>query len=165
MREIAEEAFRGLGLMYMLSVVMMIAVIVAMGLDLASGWRKAKLRGEERTSYGFSRSFSKFLIYEGIAIVGTCIDTMIHFVWAQFANGTYYFVPVVTAFLCTILCIVEAWSIREKADQKQRRRMNEAAGVVATILTDDSFKQAIIKAASDKLAETSQRTVLDKDDN
>lgn len=160
MKEIAEEVFHGLGMMYMLSVVMMLAVIFAMCIDFVSGWRKAKQRGEERTSYAASRSLTKFLIYQGIALVGTCIDTMIHFVWAQFASeGSYYFVPVVTAFLCIILCIVEGWSVKEKADQKQRRRMTEAAGLVAQVLTDENYKQAIVDAISQRT-----RTELNHDD-
>lgn len=164
MKQIAEEAFLGLGLMYMLSVIMMLAVIFAMCIDFVSGWRKAKERGEEHTSYAFSRSLTKFLIYEGIALIGTCIDTMIHFVWAQFAEeGSYYFVPVVTAFVCIILCVVEWWSVKEKADQKQRRRMTEAAGLVATVLTDEGFKQAVIDAATRKIRGEGG-TELNKDD-
>ena len=53
-----ELIFDGLGIMYMLSVIVMFAVIVAMGVDFVSGWRKAKLRGDEHNSYAASRSFT-----------------------------------------------------------------------------------------------------------
>ncbi len=164
MREIAEEAFNGLGLMYLLSVVMMLAVIVAMCIDFVSGWRKAKQRGEKRTSYAFSRTLTKFLIYQGIALVGTCIDTMIHFVWAQFAvEGSYYFVPVVTAFLCIILCIVEGWSVREKADEKQRKRMNDAADLVVSILKDETIKQTFVDTITESMQQEKKSEFKERD--
>lgn len=37
-----ELVFDGLGIMYMLAVVVMVAVIVAMCVDFLSGWRKAQ---------------------------------------------------------------------------------------------------------------------------
>lgn len=45
-----KEVFEGLGLLTAIAVVCMVV-------DFVSGWRKAKVRGEERTSYGISRSF------------------------------------------------------------------------------------------------------------
>ena len=60
----------GTPVLVLLSLVAMGLVNVAMGADLVSGWRKAKLRGEAHTSYAFSRTLSKFLLYMGILIVG-----------------------------------------------------------------------------------------------
>lgn len=128
-----ELIFEGIGMMYLLAVIVMIAVVVAMTVDGVSGWRKAKLRGEARTSYGFSRTLTKFLIYEGILLIGVCIDTMIHFAWAMFMDGAYY-VPLMSIALGIVLCMVEIWSVREKADRKQRKRMEEAAAALAAIL-------------------------------
>lgn len=139
-----ELVFKGMGMMYMLSVVVMVAVIVAMGVDFVSGWRKAKIRGDEHTSYAASRTLTKFLIYEGILLIGVCIDTMIHFVWAMLMDGSY-FVPLMTIAWGTVLCIVEAWSVREKAEKKQRKRMDEAAAALAQILDKDTVLE-ILKA-------------------
>ena len=137
-----EFVFRGMGMMYMLSVVVMVAVIVAMGVDFVSGWRKAKIRGDEHTSYAASRTLTKFLIYEGILLIGVCIDTMIHFVWAMLMDGSY-FVPMMTIVWGIILCIVEAWSVREKADKKQRKRMDEAAAALAQILDKETVLEIL----------------------
>ena len=98
-----ELVFDGLGVMYCLAVVVMVAVIVAMVVDFLSGWRKARLRGDEHTSYAASRSLTKFLIYEGILLIGVCIDTMVHFVWAMLMDGSY-FVPLMTIVWGIILC-------------------------------------------------------------
>ena len=70
----------GLPVMYLIVVVAMIAVVVAMCMDAMYGWRKAKERGEARTSYLFSRSINKFALYEGVMFISAMIDTLIHFV-------------------------------------------------------------------------------------
>ena len=129
--------FEGLGIMYCLSVVVMVAVTVAMAVDFVSGWRKAKERGEERTSYAASRTLTKMLIYHGICLIGVCMDTMIHFAWAQFMDSAYY-APLATILFGMALCIVEVWSVREKADKKQRKRMDEAAQAIAAVLDKET---------------------------
>lgn len=132
-----ELIFEGMGIMYMLAVIVMLIVVAAIGVDFVSGWRKAKLRGDERTSYAASRSLTKILIYEGLVIIGILMDTMIHFAWAMFMDSAYY-VPLAAITFATILCIVEAWSVREKADRKQRKRMDEAAAALAQILDKET---------------------------
>lgn len=138
----AGEIFQGLGVMYFLSVVTMFAVIVAMTVDFFSGWRKAHLRGEKHTSYAASRSFTKFLIYEGMLLIGSCMDTMIHFAWPMFMDNVYA-VPLATIVLGIILCIVEIWSVKEKADHKQRKRINDAAEALATLLGRETIMELL----------------------
>lgn len=157
-----EMIFEGLGMMYLLSVIVMVAVMVAMGVDFVSGWRKAKLRGDEHTSYAASRTLTKFLIYEGMLLIGVCMDTMVHFAWAVFATGAYY-VPLSTVVLGVILCLVEIWSVKEKAESKQRRRMGDAAAVLARILDRDTVLELMRTRLQEP--EGHSRTVLDKDDN
>lgn len=43
----------------------MIITVIAMTVDLIAGWRKATIRGDAHTSYAFSRTITKFLMYEG----------------------------------------------------------------------------------------------------
>ena len=134
------EIFDGLGIMSMLVVMVMIAVLVAMAVDCVSGWRKAKLRGDEHTSYAFSRSLTKFLIYEGMCIIGGCMDFMVHFAWAQFMKGVY-FVPLLTIAIGIILCVVEAWSVKEKAEKKARKQIDAAAAALAKILDKETIME------------------------
>lgn len=155
--------FEGLGMMYLLAVIVMITVAIAIAIDFVSGWRKAKLRGDEHTSYAASRTFTKILIYEGIVLIGICMDTMIHFAWAQFMDSAYY-APLAAVAFGLILCIVEAWSVKEKADKKQRKRMEDAANVLASLMD----KETMLTILQSKLRETDgegHRTELNKDDN
>ena len=159
-----ELVFDGMGVMYMLAVLVMVAVIVAMGVDFVSGWRKATLRGDEKTSYAASRTLTKFLIYEGILLIGVCIDTMIHFVWAMLMDGSY-FVPLMTIGWGIILCIVEAWSVKEKADMKQRKRMDAAAAALANILDRETVLEILRARVKEKGSQyIGNRTTLDNDD-
>ena len=142
----------GLPIMYLIVVVAMCVVIGAMSMDAAFGWRKAKLRGEARTSYLFSRSITKFALYEGVLFISAGIDTLIHFVWAQFSNTSVYCVPIASSLVAITLCIVEIWSMREKAEEKTRNNINHAIKVVADAISReeavDIAKHIIDKAAA-----------------
>lgn len=170
-----KEIFAGLGVMSMLVVIVMIAVLIAMAIDCVSGWRKAKLRGDEHTSYAFSRSLTKFLIYEGMCIIGGCMDVMVHFAWWQFMESVYA-VPMMTILIGFVLCIVEAWSVKEKADKKQRKQIETAVAIltkalgkeavsefIAEVLKTQMKAKAATVVADDEIAMASQHTELNED--
>ena len=143
---------QGLPVMYLIVVVAMVVVIMAMCMDATFGWRKAKLRGEARTSYLFSRSITKFALYEGVLFISAGIDTLIHFVWAQF-SASVHCVPLASILVAITLCIVEIWSMREKAEEKTRNNFNHAIKVVADVLQKEQavdIAKHIIDKASDK---------------
>ena len=134
----------GLPLLATILLVAMLAVLVAMGSDLCFGWRKAKMRCEARTSYAFSRSFSKFLLYMGMMIVSGCIDMLIHFVMYMF--NVYYYVPVVAIGIAIVLCVTEIWSMKEKADEKTRNSIKNAIDLVQKTLTHDQIVAVLAEA-------------------
>lgn len=139
--------------MYLIVVVAMCVVIGAMCMDAAFGWRKAKLRGEARTSYLFSRSITKFALYEGVMFISAGIDTLIHFVWMQFSTSSIHCVPLASILVAITLCIVEIWSMREKAEEKTRNNINHAIKVVADAISREEavdIAKHIIDKASDK---------------
>ena len=142
----------GLPVMYLIVVVAMVVVIGAMCMDAAFGWRKAKLRGEARTSYLFSRSITKFALYEGVLFISAGIDTLIHFVWAQFSPNSVYCVPIASSIVAIVLCIVEIWSMHEKAEEKTRKNISHAIEVVADALSKEQAVE-IAKHIIDKAAE------------
>lgn len=153
----------GLGTMSMVAVFAMLLVIVAMGVDLVSGIRKAKLRGEARTSYGFSRTLTKFLIYQGILIISVCIDVLLHFGLWQFID-TNYIIPCVELVMAAILCGVELWSVYEKAEDKQRRKMVKLAEAGATVLDKEALAALLVEVLRD-FSKTQNKTGDETDDN
>lgn len=144
MMEELNGILHGLPLLATILLVAMLAVLVAMGSDLCFGWRKAKMRGEARTSYAFSRSFSKFLLYMGMMIVSGCIDMLIHFVMYMFK--VYYYVPVVAIGIAIVLCVTEIWSMKEKADEKTRNSIKNAIDLVQKTLTHDQIVSVLAEA-------------------
>ena len=134
------EFFAGLPIMYGIVVVAMVVVILAMCMDCVSGWQKAKARNEARTSYLFSRSISKFTLYEGALFISAGIDTLVHFVWAQLLSSVYC-VPIVTCIAGIVLCLVEIWSMHEKADEKTRRNLTNAVKVVSDAVKDGQIAE------------------------
>ena len=142
----------GLPIMYLIVVVAMVVVICAMCMDAAFGWRKAKLRNEARTSYLFSRSITKFALYEGVLFISAGIDTLIHFVWAQFSDSVHC-VPLASILVAITLCIVEIWSMREKAEEKTRNNINHAIKVVADAMQREQAVE-IAKHIIDKASES-----------
>lgn len=128
----------------LIHLVAILSVLVAMSADLCFGWRKAKIRGEAHTSYAFSRTFSKFLLYMGMMIVAGCIDLLIHFVLYMFK--IYYFVPIVAIGIAIVLCLTEIWSMKEKADQKTRNSIKNAIDLVQKTLTHEQIVSLLAEA-------------------
>ena len=133
--------------MYLVDVIAMVVVIVAMFMDGLFGWHKAKMRGEARTSYLFSRSITKFALYEGVMLISLGIDTLVHFVWAMFASSSYC-VPLAGCLVAIVLCIVEIWSMHEKADEKTRNNLAQAAKIVAEAMA----KEEVVDIAKQMIA-------------
>lgn len=123
----------------------MLIVLFAMCIDLASGLYKAKLRNEIRTSQALKRTLSKFIAYEGGMMIATGVDILLHIsrLWSVIGVTVFEEVPMVTCLVGVFLLIVEFLSVREKADQKTKNKMNEAASVLGDVLSKDTVKSAL----------------------
>ncbi|WP_270256424.1 phage holin family protein, partial [Parabacteroides distasonis] len=87
--------------------------------DLCSGIRKAKLRGEVRSSYGFKRTVDKLARYYNLLIALTVVDCMqMAGIWYLDIFYGYHIpiFPVVTMIGAIGLGIIEVKSIFEKAE-------------------------------------------------
>ena len=135
---------RGLATLSMVGVMAMLMVIVAMGVDLMAGWRKAKMIGEARTSYGLSRTFNKFLIYEGILVISMVIDSLLHVALMQWQVD--YIVPCATLLFAVFECAVELWSVYEKAEDKQRRKAEALAQAASHVIDKNELAETIARA-------------------
>lgn len=126
----------------MIVVIACIIVLFAMSLDLASGLYKAKLRGEIRSSWGLKRTLSKFIAYEGGMLIAAGVDLLMHMSQLAHLFGleAIYGIPVITCLVGVFLLVVEFISIREKADKKTKKEMEDAAVLVAKMLANDNFK-------------------------
>lgn len=141
--------------MFLIVAIVSLIVLVAMAVDLVSGIRKAKLRGEARTSYGLSRSLTKFLLYEGGIIIAACIDTLIHLanLWTLFNLDIMDGIPVVCCIIGIFLCGIEGWSVFEKADEKDKSKIKEAGAFVGSVIEKDKVIDTILDVLAERLKE------------
>ena len=144
--------------MLMVVVMAMIIVVLAMTVDLVSGLIKAKQRGEIRSSYGLKRTLNKFVLYEGGMLIAAGIDLLIHLshLLQLFPLKAIEGVPVITLVVGIYLLIVEALSVREKADQKVRADMRKAKELLEKVITKEDI--------ADILSEVIERRSKDGND-
>ena len=116
-----------------LGIILIIWVLVgiAVAVDLISGVRKAKQRGEIRTSYGLRRTVDKALRYYSLMIIAFLFDCIITF---------YVQYPVATFVFAAFLFAIELKSIWENADTKTKKNELQIMKEIAEFLKNrDDF--------------------------
>lgn len=117
--------------------IMWLLVTVAYILDLISGYRKAKERKEARTSYGLRRTVSKAVLYYALMLFAFMFDCI----------GTFFYpLPYITFAAAGFLIFIEAKSILEKANDKDKRKMEKSLKDISILLEN---KDEILKGISE----------------
>lgn len=108
----------------LVTAVIALIVVVAMGVDLCSGLYKASLRGEKKTSFGLQRTTLKCITYLGSILICYGIDVLVHLgkLWEAIGWQWLIGVPVFALIIGVFNCAVELFSVREKADSKADKR-------------------------------------------
>lgn len=127
--------------MMRVSCVACVLVLVAMAVDLVSGWRKARARGEAHNSYALRRSVTKFILYEGSMAIAVCIDVLLHFarMYTLLGADVLVGVPFVSCLVGILILVVEGLSVYEKADGKTRDKVRTLADALHRVLTRDEI--------------------------
>ncbi len=152
--------FNGLGLLLLQVCIAAFIVFVAMTVDLASGLYKARIRGEVHSSWGLKRSVQKFILYEGAILIAGGIDVLVmtcrvtQLIGCNILNGIALF----TGLIAILLCIVEIWSLREKADEKTRKDMHRAGELIGSLVDRKQIGEAIGKAIAASLERQQTQT-------
>lgn len=124
-------------------VIMWLIVSVAMALDLASGYKKAKERGEARTSYGLRRTVTKAVLYYALMLFAFMFDCI----------GTFFYpLPYITLIAAAFLVFIEGKSILEKAHDKDKRKLNKSLEELSVILDNkDDLIQGVAEIIKYKI--------------
>ena len=120
-----------------LVLIMWFIVLLAIVIDLIAGVRKAIQLDEARTSQGFKRTVTKLMQYYGLLCFALMFDVLASIVEPM---------PYITALASIFLVFIEAKSVYEKAEEKDRRRMTKEADKLITLLEN---RGDVLKALSE----------------
>lgn len=144
------KMFDGISELLIIVIFEFFVVLFAMSWDFASGYYKARLRGESRNSYGLRRTISKFILYAGSLCIASGIDSICYVCrfWDFVHLPPLMRVPVVSSIVAVFILVTEVRSIWEKADAKQRRQAGKTAELLGKVINKEiksALKEALIE--------------------
>lgn len=123
--------------------------IIFTALDFFSGKRKAKQRGEKITSDKFQQSVKKLAGYYNMLFALVIIDVM-HIACSWYLNSYYDFhiptFPFITLAGAIVVALIEIKSIREKAEDKVKKQLNDVASLAIEIAKNKTDPAEIAQA-------------------
>lgn len=119
-----------------------IAVLLFIALDLWAGIRKAKARGEYRSSYGLRKTVTKIAGYYNMLLVITVIDAL-QIVAITVLQVNLPAFPFFTLAGALFVGFIELKSIYEKNDAKQKAKVQEAAVLLSQIIEKSKDSDAL----------------------
>lgn len=126
-----------------------ILLLMCIGGDLWAGIRKAKKRGEIRSSYGYRKTIDKIAKYFNALMVLSVMDCMqMVGVWHLHTYNGYSFpiFPFVTLIGAFGFGLIEFKSIFEKAETKDKVKYQQIANLGAEIAKSKTDPNEIAKA-------------------
>ncbi len=138
-----------------------IEVFIMILADLWSGIRKARTRGEVRSSFGYKKTIDKIARYYNAMIALTVIDAMqIGGIWylTCYYGWSVPIFPVITLLGALGISAVELKSIYEKADEKVRGDYKEVAALAIEIAKHKTEPAEIAQAVGEYLSKAKEET-------
>ena len=121
-------------------------VLIAIFCDLWAGIRKAKARGEFRSSFGLRKTIGKVSNYFNMLFVVTIIDIMQMQFVMLLNNNTSVVLPVLPFLTFAggiFACAIEGKSIYEKKSDKDKAKVAETAKALSEILNNKDNQEII----------------------
>lgn len=141
-----ETILRGIAPQLLMLAVIYALILCVIFLDLWSGVRKAKARGECRNSFGFRKTVDKISKYFNMILVITIIDAVqMLAIWQLNQQITYNFpiIPILTFGGAIFVGFIELKSIYEKNEDKEKAKFQDAAKLASLILKNKDTKEAL----------------------
>jgi phage-related holin len=127
-----------------------VTVLFAIIADLVSGVRKARKRGDARTSYGYKKTVDKITRYYNMLFVVSLIDVILTVSQVH----SFLHIPVLpyfTAIGALALCLIELKSIYEKAEDKVK--LDTLGSMAGSVIRNRSDVDAILSEIAKYLKE------------
>lgn len=132
--------------------------------DLRAGIRKAKKRGEYRTSDGFKRTIEKISKYFNMTFALSLIDVvqiaLIFFLY-QFYKVDIFMVPWFTFIATGYVGYVEIKSIWEPADIKERKQQQDYRRALMALIHEYGGLENVLKSMTKEGLEKAAQEDLD----
>ena len=132
--------------------------------DLRAGIRKAKKRGEYRTSDGFKRTIEKISKYFNMTFALSLIDVvqiaLIFFLY-QFYKVDIFMVPWFTFIATGYVGYVEIKSIWEPADIKERKQQQDYRRALMALIREYGGLENVLKSMTKEGLEKAAQEDLD----
>lgn len=135
-------------------------VLLLIGADLWAGVRKAKQRGEVRSSYGYKRTIDKIARYYNALLALTVVDAM-QMIGIWYLDSYYTFhipiFPLVTLIGAIGIGCIEIKSIYEKADEKIKNEYQQVAMMATEIVKAKTSPEEIAKAVAEYMNKNNEK--------
>lgn len=121
-------------------------VLFVVFLDLWAGVRKAKKRGEYRSSYGLRKTVDKISRYFNMLLVITAIDAVQMLAICQLNPQTNHTLPVLPFFTfigAMFVGFIELKSIYENSEAKEQAKIGDAAKLISQIIKHKDEQKVI----------------------
>jgi hypothetical protein len=144
-----------IGTLIVCGFVVLIFYIVALGLifaDLWAGVRKAKQRGEYRTSEGLKKTVGKINKYFAMHFAMTLVDAVQISLLYMLYREYQYDIPMLPVFtLIGVLyeAYVEISSITEPANIKEKKQQDDFKRLLQQALSEGNMRERVIKILED----------------
>lgn len=135
---------------------MYIAILALILADLWAGVRKAKKRGEYRTSDGYKRTIDKIARYYNMTFAMSLIDVVqvaIVFFLYYFYEVDIWMIPWFTAFATGYVAWVEVHSIWEPADIKEKKQQQDYTKALLAVIEQYGGAEKVIEMLVNKTKE------------
>ncbi len=123
-----------------------VVVLCFVALDLWAGVRKAKRAGIYRSSAGFRKTVDKVAKYLNMLLVITLVDALQMLGLYHYEIGTLF--PLLTLIAAGFVGFIEGKSIFEKAEDKERAKIAEAAKLAKELLGDHTVQNIASQVAT-----------------
>lgn len=144
-------------------------VLASVIADLISGRKKAKQRGELRTSYGYRRTVDKLGRYYLPLFALTVVDIMqmIAIWYLNYYHDTNIpLLPIMTLIGAIGIGLIEIKSILEKSDEKDRRKLNKNLKDLSILLENkDDILKGIAGVLKNQVQQNKEEDGIEKTTN
>lgn len=111
--------------------------IVAIVIDLRAGIKKAKQRGEYRSSFGYRKTIEKTNKYFNFLLIGLLIDTIqitVCYSLKDQIGSNLPTIPFATIIMSLVVLLIEIKSLYEKAEDKTKKDIQGAVKTAQEVI-------------------------------